>query len=692
MARLQREGLGNIGRRMASVAVRLVAALLLALLPAAAQGQSADGAGGAGANGAVGAGASRPVVPVYRRADRVAVIPIRGPIDNVMELSVKRRIKQAEASGAQAMVIEVDSPGGEVGAVLEISNAIKGSTITNTVAWVHDDAYSGGAIAALACRELVTSSPASMGDAFPVTISPQGVRGLTQDQRQKILPPLLSDVADSARRNGHDEYLVQAMVVDGIELWAVRDTKTSQMVCINEAEFRLLFDGEPPRGKPLLTGVPRGRAGPGTGGAASDPSASGESGPPDSESATPDGATADGTGPDADGPDGAGSGGAGPDGGAAPKPAPASGGSLLAEATPEAQRFKPAADSLSDVAAAVTDGLAVESQRPVITAADRGRYVDPVYMCDGTGPVVLRDPELRLVQMSRGIVQNDEELRAYFDATDVRRTEMNWSEQMVRFLLNPLVRGVLIVLLVLGVFLEMLSPGAVVPATVALAAVALLLGPPMLIGLAGWWEILAIVLGIVLLAAEAFVIPGFGLAGVAGLVLLFAGLVGTFIPDGSGGLFGTAAGRSGALFGVVTVLLAMFTSGIAMWLIAKNFGTLPILRRMVLAQGGSAGQEAASALGEVAGSEEASVLTAAFAPEDALSRALGQRGTAISALRPSGRVALESGEVHDAISSRGVIDAGRGVRVVGREGFSVVVEPAPAGHGPARANAEGERA
>ncbi len=686
MARLQRDGLGSVGRRMASVAVRLVAALLLALLPAAAQGQSADGAVGGGANGAGGAGASRPVVPVYRRADRVAVIPIRGPIDNVMELSVKRRIKQAEESGAQAIVIEVDSPGGEVGAVLEISNAIKGSTITNTVAWVHDDAYSGGAIAALACRELVTSSPASMGDAFPVTISPQGVRGLTQDQRQKILPPLLSDVADSARRNGHDEYLVQAMVVDGIELWAVRDTKTSQMVCINEAEFRLLFDGEPPRGKPLLTGVPRGRAGPGTGSAASDPSASGDSGPPDSASATPDGATQDGAGPDGAGP------GAASDGGVAPIPAPASGGSLRAEATPEAQRFKPAADSLSDVAAAVTDGLAVESQRPVITAADRGRYVDPVYMCDGTGPVVLRDPELRLVQMSRGIVQNDEELRAYFDATDVRRTEMNWSEQMVRFLLNPLVRGVLIVLLVLGVFLEMLSPGAVVPATVALAAVALLLGPPMLIGLAGWWEILAIVLGVALLAAEAFVIPGFGLAGVAGLVLLFAGLVGTFIPDGSGGLFGTAAGRSGALFGVVTVLLAMFTAGIGMWLIAKNFGTLPILRRMVLAQGGSAGQEAASALGEVAGSEEASVLTAAFAPEDALSRALGQRGTAISALRPSGRVALESGEVYDAISSRGVIDAGRGVRVVGRDGFSVVVEPAPAGRGPARAAAEGERA
>jgi len=201
-----------------------------------------------------------PSVPASRQADKVAIITLRGEIDRWSELSIKRRIKQAEQSGADAIVLEVDSPGGEVGAVLEICNALKGSTIPNTVAWVHPDAYSGGAIAALACREIVTSSPASMGDAFPITFGPMGVRGLNPDERTKFLPPLLTEVADSARRHGYDEFLVQAMVADGIELWSVRDADTGERWFINEAEYRTLFDGDPPRGKPVLISVTGGRA------------------------------------------------------------------------------------------------------------------------------------------------------------------------------------------------------------------------------------------------------------------------------------------------------------------------------------------------------------------------------------------------------------------------------------------------
>ena len=194
-------------------------------------------------------------IPASRQADRVVVITLAGEIDQWTERSIKRRIALAESSGADAIVIEIDSPGGEVGAVLEICNAIKGSSIDNTVAWVNTDAYSGGAIVALACRELVTSVPARMGDAFPITFGPQGVRGLSPDERTKFLPPLLTEVADSARRNGSDEFLVQAMVIDGIELWSVDDTQTGETWFINEAEYRILFEGDPPRGKPVLTSV-----------------------------------------------------------------------------------------------------------------------------------------------------------------------------------------------------------------------------------------------------------------------------------------------------------------------------------------------------------------------------------------------------------------------------------------------------
>lgn len=152
-----------------------------------------------------GAGAGPLVVPAFRQADRVAVITVEGGIDAITAMSVRRRIAAAESAGMNAMVFEINSPGGEVGAVLEITNAIKGSSIDNTVAWINPDAYSGGAIVALACREIVTNSPASMGDAFPVTLTRvpgqnrMGLRGLTPDERTKLLPVLLADVTEIGR-------------------------------------------------------------------------------------------------------------------------------------------------------------------------------------------------------------------------------------------------------------------------------------------------------------------------------------------------------------------------------------------------------------------------------------------------------------------------------------------------------------
>ena len=169
-------------------------------------------------------------IPTARQANRIAVITAFGVIDRTMAMSIRRRIKAAENAGMDAIVLEVNSPGGELGAVLEISNAIKQSSIKNTVAWIHPDAYSGGAIIALACNEIVTSSPASMGDAFVIQYTLDGVKALSPTERTKFLPPLMADVTDSARKSGFDEYLVQAIVVDGIELWLVEDPSSGERI------------------------------------------------------------------------------------------------------------------------------------------------------------------------------------------------------------------------------------------------------------------------------------------------------------------------------------------------------------------------------------------------------------------------------------------------------------------------------
>ena len=194
-------------------------------------------------------------IPADRQADRIAVITVEGAIDPITSASVQRRIKEAERGGFDAFVLEVDSPGGVLYSCLEISQAIKSSSIKNTVAWVNEEAHSGGAIISMACREIVTNDPSSFGDALIVVLGPGNIRALSPDERTKMLPPLITDVVDSARRNGYDEYLVQAIVTDGVELWQVEDVETGERFAINESEYRMLFDGDPVRGRPMLVQV-----------------------------------------------------------------------------------------------------------------------------------------------------------------------------------------------------------------------------------------------------------------------------------------------------------------------------------------------------------------------------------------------------------------------------------------------------
>lgn len=586
-------------------------------------------------------------VPAYRQADSVVVITVTGEINSVTELSVKRRIAYAERAGADAIVFDIDSPGGELGAVLEISNAIKASTIPNTVAWINPDAYSGGAIIALACSEIVVADPSSMGDAFPITASFEGVRGLNADERTKFLPPLLSDVADSARRNGYDEYLVQAIVVDGIELWGVQDETTGSWIFINESEYRTLFEGDPPRGKPILTSVPNGRAA-GMTSTRGDRDASRDEQPGDSDEqpeAEPAESAADGSdATDASTADPA-------------EPAPSNTGSL-AEA-PEDVVFRPASDAVADLTGMVTDGLEVESKRPVFTEADRGRYTSAVYMCDGTGPIVLRDDQMLQFGIAAATIQNDQELKQFFGATSMTRLDRNWSEHLVAFLTNGAVRAVLIAVFLIAMFIEMSSPGLALPGGVALIALAALLAPPALIGAAGWWEFVAIGVGFALILVEAFVLPGFGVFGILGLVSLFVGLVGTFIPDGP---VGPGAGGDVA-YAAAMVMLALFASAVAFYFIAKHFGSVPFLNRLVLAEGVTVTERTAD--------DDA---LAAIGPSDPHAPIAGDIGTARTDLRPSGLVDYGDRAV-EAVADYGMIEAGTRVRFIGRRGFEWAVEP-----------------
>ncbi|MBL8964095.1 MAG: ATP-dependent Clp protease proteolytic subunit [Phycisphaeraceae bacterium] len=607
--------------------------------------------GVAGAGSDQSAARASSVVPAGRQANNVAVITIEGPISKVTAKSVERRLKLAVRSGADAVVFDINTPGGELGAALDICNTIKRSPIVNTVAWINPDAYSAGAVIALACREIITSDPATMGDALPIAISPLGVVALPEHERQKATAPLLAEVVDSARRRGHDEYLVQGIVALGVELWQIEDVATGERLCINRREYEEIFGSAPPTMRPRLVSAPSNPAG--------------LSAPSPGSSADPRSAVPGPVSPLAPDPHAT---------GAAPDALPADDASMQPSAPPDAGLsargslppsdidFRPAAPGLGALASEITLSQERSSTRPTLTSADRGRWRLADYVSDGNGPYTFRADDLLHFRLATAIVRTDEDLRRHFGAANLRRLDESWSESLVVLLTNNIVRGVLIVVFLIGLALEMFHPGMILPGSVAGIAMVLLVTPPLLIGMANWWEVAAIAIGIALLGVEIFVLPGFGIPGVMGIVLVFVGLIGTFVGDG-GGLFpDSPGGRSGLLGGLVTVLTSFVSAGLILYVISKNISAIPVFNKMVLKAGAQADD---SESGEFD----------AMIPVEVREVAVGDEGSAVTPLRPAGKAQFGD-RVVDVTSALGYIDSGTRVRVVEADPFRMVVEPA----------------
>ncbi|MDP7029406.1 MAG: NfeD family protein [Phycisphaerales bacterium] len=511
-------------------------------------------------------------IPAYRKAARVAVIPIRGPIDAVTVASVRQRLAAAESQGADAVVIELDTPGGELSATLELTNLIRTQAPVNTVAWVNPFAFSAGTIIALSAREIVTAPDAMFGDAAPIT----ALGPLPATERAKIESPLLAEVVDEARRHHYDERLVQAFVSVGVELWLLQDRQTGEAVFVDRPEYLRVFGVPPPESMTPIT-------------------------------------------PPSDG---------------------------------EPFQIHPLLTMLAggDTAEAPDDDIASQPLLPPtrtpLQAEDADRF-------DVLGQVVASDRLLTLKPhqaeaygLSVGTLADDEDVRAFFGADDVLRLEPRWSEALVQVMMSWPVRVAFIAIFVVCVLVELTLPGTGWFGIGAIVALAVLVGAPMLIGLASWWDLAAILIGLALIAVELLVIPGTLVAGMCGAVLLLVGLVGSAV---SGDLTSTP-GQEQLVSGGLIVLSGVLLGWLLAWLVLRKLDTSVAGRGLVLR--------------EQVGPPEGAPIGASR---------VGSVGTAITPLRPSGRIELH-GETMDAVCSGRWIEAGTPVRVC-RDGLVVSVEP-----------------
>jgi len=232
---------------------------------------------------------------------------------------------------------------------------------------------------------------------------------------------------------------------------------------------------------------------------------------------------------------------------------------------------------------------------------------------------------------------------------EIRVARQSWAEALVRFLTHPVVSSLLMTVGLLGLLVEIRTPGFAVPGAIGLLSLGLFFWGHWIVQLAGWEELLLVSIGVLLLALEVFVLPGVTVAGIAGIVALGAGLGMTLVGAGATvSVVITALGRV-----AVSVLLAM-AGAFALFRVLPR---LPFGRRLVLETGMDADRGYVSA-------------------PDSDHQWLGRTGAAVSPLRPAGMAQIDDTRV-DVVSEGEFIDAGTPITVTRVDGNRIVVRPVP---------------
>ena len=222
------------------------------------------------------------------------------------------------------------------------------------------------------------------------------------------------------------------------------------------------------------------------------------------------------------------------------------------------------------------------------------------------------------------------------------------AERALRVLGSPIVAGLLLVLMIGGLFLELHAPGLSVPGAVAAVAAALFFAPHYMLGLVQSWEMIVFGIGVLLLLIEIFVIPGFGAFGIAGIVLVLAALVLALVPN-VGLAFPTDGdvARATATLAAALVLVVLLGASLSRWLPrSERFNRLILLPDLAAARG--------------------------YTSAETDTGLIGQTGTALTPLRPAGTASFGERRV-DVVSQGSFVAAGAAIEVVSARGARVEV-------------------
>ena len=218
----------------------------------------------------------------------------------------------------------------------------------------------------------------------------------------------------------------------------------------------------------------------------------------------------------------------------------------------------------------------------------------------------------------------------------------NFYSGLKGFLTNPILHGILILVIIGGLYFELQSPGIGFPLLAAAVAAVLYFAPLYIDGLAANWEIIIFIIGIALIALEIFVIPGFGIAGVSGIILVFTGLTLALVDNLVFDFSGVPAKE--LFMSLIIVSAGTFLAFVVSIPLSQKLFTTGPLAKVAL---------------QTTQDTDQGYISVDAEPK----QFIGEVGTAETTLRPSGKVVLNN-EVYDAVAEVGMIDKGEKVKVI----------------------------
>jgi membrane-bound serine protease (ClpP class) len=167
-----------------------------------------------------------PGVRAQAGTGQVFVVQVRGEIDLGLAPYLERVLEQAERESARAVLLEIDTPGGRLDAVLQMRDAIVGSPV-RTIAYVNRTAFSAGALVAIAANEVYLAPGSAIGAATPVT-------GAGQPADEKVISAVRTTFKSTAELRGRDPRVAEAMVDPSVEIEGV--VRSGQLLTLTTSE------------------------------------------------------------------------------------------------------------------------------------------------------------------------------------------------------------------------------------------------------------------------------------------------------------------------------------------------------------------------------------------------------------------------------------------------------------------------